>query len=67
MSVPQNTKTCPACAGSGCVPRVVSPLADDEHVRRYLQGMPYYGQEVCSACGGSGCVPLKPEDVKENP
>jgi hypothetical protein len=50
----KHTRPCERCVGTGLVPRPVSPLAEDDYVRRYLGGMPWAGTETCDRCGGSG-------------
>lgn len=55
------SKKCPSCGGSGLIARPVSTLADNDHVKRYLGGMPGKGQELCFKCGGSGVVPGDPD------
>lgn len=54
---------CPNCIGTGLVARPVAPIAEGDHVRRYVDSM--FGQEVCTRCGGGGVVALDPKDVSE--
>lgn len=51
---------CVLCTGTGRVARAVADAAEHNHVKRYLQGMPHYGEEICSKCGGGGAVLVKP-------
>lgn len=60
-----HTMPCPHCNGTGLVARPVAMLAEGDHVRRYLDGMPHIGQETCSKCGGGGAVPLDPKTIQE--